>query len=92
MALTSYIGGMILFGLSHTVTTVFLSSCLGFGTRMAQSLLSSIISQVAAKDSFLFTSHTCSTSMTMRSGKCSESRLSREIYPSLQVRPKAVIN
>ena len=31
MALTSYIGGMILFGLSHTVTAVFLSSCLGSG-------------------------------------------------------------
>ena len=54
MALTSYIGGMILFGLSHTVTAVFLSSSLGFGTRMAQSLLSSIISQVPAQDSSLF--------------------------------------
>ena len=46
IALVSYTGGMACFALSYNLPILFLSSSLGFGTRMADSLLRSLVSQV----------------------------------------------
>ena len=50
IALLSYIGGLVLFALSHSLTTIFLSAALGFGTRMADSILRSLVSQKVDED------------------------------------------
>ena len=46
IALVSFTGGMVFFALSYNVPMIFLSSCLGFGARMGDSLLRSLVSQV----------------------------------------------
>ena len=50
IALLSYIGGMILFALSDSLTTIFLSAALAFGTRMSDSILRSLVSQKVEED------------------------------------------
>ena len=50
IALLSYIGGLILFALSKSLTSVFLSAVLAFGTRMSDSILRSLVSQKVEED------------------------------------------
>jgi len=50
IALVSFTGGMVFFALSYNITMIFLSSCLGFGARMADSLLRSLVSQKVNDD------------------------------------------
>ena len=50
LGLLSFMAGMISLGLSSTVTMVFISAILGSGTRLADSLLRSLISQSVDHD------------------------------------------
>jgi len=50
ISLASYIGGLVFFGLSYNITMIFLSACVGFGSRMADSLLRSLVSHQVNDD------------------------------------------